>query len=231
MQAGRAAFARQGFNNARPLFSQILNDKPPYPDLVAEAYFAYGDCLMMEALGSTNVLANYGEASKAFRNITRQFGTNEVVPKAWGNLGNCFLQLARQEAAYYSEATNAFTRVLAFPNASVTDRSQALVGIGIALAKLADTYSTPKDQQALQEQAQASFLRVVYEKNLLPGEKPDPFWQKKAGLEAAQLAEQLQDWNAALGTYERLKQILPPLGPELDRRIARIRSRPAAEKP
>lgn len=230
MQAGRAAFARKGFNNARPLFSQILNDKPPYPDLVAEAYFAYGDCLMMEALGSTNIYAKYGEASTAFGNITRKYGTNAIVAKAWGNLGNCYLQLAREDVSSYSNATNAFQRVLSFPNASVSDRSQALVGIGIALAKLAETYTTSKEQQALTEQAQASFLRVLFEKNLIGSEKPDPFWQKKAGLEAAQLAEASQDWDAALGIYDRLKQVLPALTPELDRRIARIKSRPAQDR-
>ena len=231
MQAGRSAFARKGFNNARLLFSQILNDKPAYPDLVAQAYFAYGDCLMMEALGSTNVYAKYGEASTAFGNMTRQYTTNEVVPKAWGNLGNCYLQLAHQEVKYYYDATNAFQRVLSYPNASVSDRSQALVGIGIALLKLAETYSTAKEQQTLSEQAQVNFLRVLYEKNLMVSEKPDPFWQKKAGFEAAQLAESSQDWDAALGIYDRLKQILPALAPELDRRIARIKSRPNAEKP
>ena len=226
MQAGRAAFARQGLNDAQRLFSEIVQNPPPYPDLVAQAYFALGDCLMMQAAISTNAFAEYLNAATAFSYITKNFGTNEIVPKAWGSRGNCFLQLAkqdRQDASYYEKATNSYQMALTHPAASVGDRSQARVGMGIALAKLAESYSTPREQRPLQEQAQVQFGRVIYDRDLLPGEKPDRFWQKKAGLESIQLAELMQDWPAAQGLCEHLKQLLPPLAPELDRRIARLR--------
>ena len=225
MQEGRAAFARKGFNNAQELFTQILNEKPAYPDLVARAFLAYGDCLMIQAAISTNAFARYEEASKAFRNLTILYATNSVAPKAWGNLGNCYLQLAQQDPAYYySEATNSYQQVINHPLASIVDRSQAEIGIGIALKKRADTFTTALEREPLLERAQFHWHRVLYEKNLLKGESPDPFWQKKAGLESAQLAEAMQDWKAAAGIYERLRDLLPQLGPYLDRQIARVKA-------
>ena len=53
---------------------------------------------------------------------------------------------------------------------------------------------------------------------------PDPFWQKKAGLEAALISESALDWRAAAGIYERLKQIFPQVSVDLERRLARARS-------
>lgn len=229
MQEGRAAFARQGFNNAQDLFAGIINEKnPPFPDIVAKAYFALGDCLMMQATLSTNAAAQYAEAAKAFRNITFLYGTNNVAPKAWGNLANCYLQLAQQGSelgsAYYNEATNAYYQVLNHPASSVSDRSQAEVGVGIVLRKIADTLAAGRDRQALLDRSQTHFLKVLYEKNLILGQTPDPAWQKRAGIEAAQLCEANQDWKAALSIYERLKQLLPPLAPDLDRRILRVKT-------
>ncbi len=221
MQEGRAAFARQGFNNAHEIFSQIVNDKPPYPDLVARAYFALADCLWAQASLSTNAFAKYAEAAKAFGNITFLYGTNEVAPKAWGNLGNCLLQLAQQNPKSYQEVTNAYQQAILHPLASIADKSRAEVGLGIALRKFAETFAGTKERQPILEAAKTHFMRVLYEKNVTSSETPDAFWQRQAGLEAARLAEVGQDWMGAIGIYERLKQLIPQLGADLDRRILR----------
>lgn len=221
MQEGRAAFSRQGFNNAHEIFSQIVNDKPPYPDLVARAYFALADCLWAQAALSTNAFAKYAEAGKAFRNITFLYGTNEVAPKAWGNLGNCLLQLAQQNPNYYQEVTNAYQQAMLHPMASMADKSRAEVGLGIALRKWGETFTAQKERQPFLESAQNHFLRVLYEKNVAATENPDPFWQRQAGLEAARIAESNQEWKAAIGVYQRLKELLPQLSLDLDRRIGR----------
>ncbi|MBM3847030.1 MAG: tetratricopeptide repeat protein, partial [Verrucomicrobia bacterium] len=230
MQEGRAAFARQGFNNAQELFTQILNAQPPYPGLVADAFFAYGDCLMMQASISTNAFARYEEASTAYRTITRNFPTNAVTPKAWGSLGNCLLQLAQQDPVFYTtEATNAYQQVLNHPLAIVQDRSQAEIGIALALKKRAESLPSLSDRTLLLEKALYHFHRVLYGNNLHAGEVAHPFWLKKAGLESAQTAETLQNWDAALGTYSRLRELLPQLAPDLDRRIARARAAKTGE--
>ncbi|MBI3867718.1 MAG: tetratricopeptide repeat protein [Verrucomicrobia bacterium] len=226
MQEGRAAFTRQGFNNAHEIFSQIVNEKPPYQDLVARAYFALADCLMSQAAISTNAFAKYAEAGKAYQNITFLYGTNPVAPKAWGNLGNCLLQLAQlqQYATSYQQATNAYQQAMAHPLATVADRSRAEVGLGIALRKMAENFTSPKERQPVLDLAQWHFQRVLYEKNVSNMEQPDRFWQRVAGLESGRLSESLQDWKAAVGTYERLKQILPQFSADMDKRIERARS-------
>ncbi len=55
--------------------------------------------------------------------------------------------------------------------------------------------------------------------------------QKRAGLEAALIAEAAQDWRAAVGIYERLKQIFPQLSGDLDRKLARVKSLVPADQP
>ncbi|MBL9168483.1 MAG: tetratricopeptide repeat protein [Verrucomicrobiales bacterium] len=226
MQEGRAAFARQGYNNAQELFTGIVNEKdPPYPKLVAEAFFALGDCLWMQATTSTNAVRQLELASTAFRNITLLYPTNEVAPKAWGNLGNCYLQLAQQDSAdNYKKATNAYHQVLLHPLSSASNRSEAEIGIALVLKKLAESATQTRDRQALLDRAQLHLQRVLYEKNLQESERPDPFWQKKAGLEAALISESTLDWRAAAGIYERLKQIFPQVSPDLERRLARAKS-------
>lgn len=232
MQEGRAAYARQGYNNAQDLFTGIVNEKdPPYPQVVAEAFFALGDCLWAQAATSTNAFRQYVVASTAFINITSKFPTNEVAPKAWGNLGNVYFQLAQQEPDYYKKATNAYQQVLMHPLASAADRSEAEIGIAIVMTKLAESAVMNRDRRALLDKAQVHLQRVLYEQNLTPEEKPDRTMQKRAGLEAALIAEGAQDWRAAVGIYERLKQIFPQLSGDLDRKLARVKSLVPADQP
>ena len=51
------------------------------------------------------------------------------------------------------------------------------------------------------------------------GEEPDPFWVKKAGLEAARLAESLQQWPLAINLYGKLEEWLPQMRSSLDKKI------------
>jgi len=48
----------------------------------------------------------------------------------------------------------------------------------------------------------------------------DAFWVKKAGLQAAALAETLGDWDQARAIYSELKKWLPQLSEALDKKIA-----------
>ena len=64
-------------------------------------------------------------------------------------------------------------------------RSQAQIGIGIALEKMA-ALAAGADQTALLQLALDNYLDVFdSRKNLRDGETADPFWVKKAGLRAA----------------------------------------------
>ena len=53
------------------------------------------------------------------------------------------------------------------------------------------------------------------------GEKGDPFWTRKAGLEAARLAESQGQWDQAIKVYERLQELMPVLRPRTEKSIAR----------
>ena len=109
---------------------------------------------------------------------------------------------------------------MALPAADVATRSQARVGLGIVAEKLAERL--PAEQRPAQlRQALDAYLDVFYEKDLRPNETAVPYWLQRAGLDAARLAETLQDWRLAIRIYERLRELLPPLKSSLDKRIAR----------
>ena len=49
---------------------------------------------------------------------------------------------------------------------------------------------------------------------------PDSFWVKKAGLQAAGVAEASGEWAQAVAVYRRLEDLLPPLRGLLENKIA-----------
>ena len=59
------------------------------------------------------------------------------------------------------------------------------------------------------------YLDVFYQTVVPEGEPPDPFWTKKAGLEAGRLASELGEWAQAERVYERLAELFPELRPSL----------------
>jgi hypothetical protein len=67
-----------------------------------------------------------------FGQLCQSYPTNEWGALAWGELGDCCLQLNNFDAA-----TNAYAQVFASPFADISARSQAQVGFGIALEKKA----------------------------------------------------------------------------------------------
>ena len=223
MMAGRAAMSRQDFNGAIQYFITLTSDTNCPPDLDAQALFAYGSAEMQDP-DTNNPLANYVTAIKVFTAIGQNYaGTDQswLVPLAWGAMGECYLQLAGQPqgAQYYDDATNAYAQVIHSPQADATARSQAQVGIGLVMEKRA-AQATGPDQTALLQQALQNYLDVLYERNLRDGEAGDPFWVKKAGLQAASVAETLGEWPQAVNVYRRLEGLLPVLHDMLEKKIA-----------
>ena len=163
-------------------------------------------------------------AIKVFKAIGQTYaGTDQawLVPLAWGEMGDCYLQLAGQPqgAHFYDDATNAYAQVINSPLADAAARSQAQMGIGLVLEKRA-AQATGPDQTALLQQALQNYLDVLYGKNLRDGEPADPFWLKKAGLQAASVAETLGEWPQAVNVYRRLEELLPHLHDLLEKKIA-----------
>jgi hypothetical protein len=123
------------------------------------------------------------------------FPGNEFAALALGEIGNCDLQLGD-----YAAATNAYAQVINFPSATLSARSEAKIGIGIALEKLAA--QSPDERTNLLNLARSNYLDVFYSSSgfYRDGELPDEFWMKKAGLQALPLLD-------VPGAFERDKFI------------------------
>jgi hypothetical protein len=102
-------------------------------------------------------------------------------------------------------------------------RSQAQVGLGIVLEKIA-ALATGTNQVALFGLARDDYYEVFKGNNLRKdnGEMSDPFWQKKAGLEAARLEEYLQEWPQAVLFYRDMTNSWPPLQATLENKIEKL---------
>jgi outer membrane protein assembly factor BamD (BamD/ComL family) len=180
MMAGRAAMGRLGYTDAIRYFTSLTSDTNCPPDLNAKALFAYGSALMQGGATETNnPSANFERAMSVFSRICQLYPTNELGALAWGEIGDCDLQLAA-----YDAATNAYAQVIASPFADISARSQAQIGFGIALEKKA-ALATGSDQTALLKLALDNYLAVF---DTRFGEN-DPFWVKKAGLQALPLMD------------------------------------------
>ncbi len=213
MMAGLSAVARGDYNGAIQNYFHKLEADTNCPDnLRAQAAFADGNALMvMDSTDTNNPLANFGSASDVFTSICVKYPTNDFVARAWGEIGDCQLQLTN-----YDAATNAYAQVLN-PNlqANISLRSQAQIGMGIALEKKA-AMTTGNDQKTLLQLALDEYLDVFYATNLRDEDTDDLFWVKKAGLQALPLIETLGTGNPNK-FIDRMEQKLPQLYDSLEK--------------
>jgi TolA-binding protein len=216
MMAGRAAMAWGGYSDAIHYFTGLTGDTNCPPDLNAQALFAYGSVLMLTPSDETNnPLANFKLAASVFGQISP---TNELSALAEIKIGDCDLQLTN-----YDDATNAYAAVFNSTNADVSARSEAQIGFGIALEKMA-ALMTGADQNALLKMAQDNYYSVFQEneynsRHELPA---DPFWQKKAALETERLDESLQEWTQAVKIYRDMTNNWSSLQPALQNNIEKL---------
>jgi TolA-binding protein len=198
LMAGRAAVARSDYVGAnRDYFSKLEADTNCPIDLRVQATFAHGDALMRsDSTDTNNPLANFGAATNEFIQVVQLYPTNELGALALFYIGECNVQLTN-----YDAATNAYAQVFNSPFASIAARSQAQIGFGIALQNKA-ALATGDDQQKLLRLALDNYLDVF---DTRFGEN-DPFWVKKAGLQALPLAGQLgvADLNKLIDDLEGL---------------------------
>ena len=186
LMAERAAIGWGGDTDASTLFTALVADTNCPPDLSAQARFVWGDHLMQMPSSDTNsLLANYQAATNFFGQIIQSNPTNEISALAWGEIGDCDLQLND-----FNAMTNAFAQALNSRFASVSARSQAQIGLGLALEKMA-AQTSGIDRTNLLLLAQKNYLDVFFGNNLRDDELKDPFWTREAGLRALPLVEML----------------------------------------
>ncbi|MGD0251353.1 MAG: tetratricopeptide repeat protein [Verrucomicrobiota bacterium] len=211
MMAGRAAVARQGYSDASDYFTKLEEDTNCPKELRVQATFAYGTVLMrMDSTVTNNPLANFQLATNVFNQICQLYSTNELGALAWGEIGDCDLQLAN-----YDAATNAYAQVVNSPFPNIAARSQAQIGLGLALEKKAAA-AAGGDQKVLRELALKNYLDVFYENNLRNDEQADAFWTKKAGLQALPLIEGLGE-SPPEDFFNRMENWLPQLKDSLEK--------------
>jgi tetratricopeptide (TPR) repeat protein len=220
MMAGRVAAARLVWKDAADYFLGLYNDTNAPPDMRMQALFAYGDYWISR--DSTNKLADYEQAILAFTQVHEAGPTNRLGLLALGQKAICLLQWAADGG---TNAAQAFRELAASPYADVVTRSIATIGLGLTLEKRVPG-KAPAEQAALLQEALGHYLDVFYyEKSLKPGEKPDLFWVRRAGEDAARLAERTGRTDQAINVYKRLQEMFPPRSATYERRIALVRER------
>jgi tetratricopeptide (TPR) repeat protein len=230
LMAGRAAFSRQDYHAARGYFTNLIADPAASTNLLPEAWFELGNTLMADKpAGTTNALANYLDALVAFTKIPQNFPESRFVPLAWGQAGNCDLQLGVADPKRFDDALEAYRNVLKSERADVATRSMAEVHIAVALEEKAKIAPAP-ERLGLVNEALARYLSVVTA-DLRPNETADPFWVKEAALGAARLAEEQQRWEVAASLYEKLKELSPPLRETWQARLERLSQLRQAAQP
>ena len=232
MMAGRAAVGRQDYSAAIRYFTMLTSDTNCPSGLWIEAMFAYGGSLMFRNSGvSNNPTADLNVAVGVFGTIRDKYPNTRDAAQALGALGECYFQLGASAPNNYLLATNVYQQVINLPQSSVAARSQAQIGLGLTLEKMAQG-RTAAEQLALLKLARDNYVDVFHEANLHGDEKPDPFSVKRAGMETLRLLESgpLQDWDQLVKVCERLQTMLPPLKPRLEKVIARAKEHLPQEK-
>lgn len=220
MMAGRAAIAREVWLDGLGYFTNLTSSLNWTNSLWTQAMLAYGDALRrIESPDTNNPVFNFQEAIKVYAKIHQLHSTNAIAARAWGEIGNCYLQLATRDTNQYTNATRAFRQVLDTAGADVDTRSEAVVGLGRVAEHLAESEKEAARTARLRE-ALDHYLDVFYKKNLRDGERAAAFWQKEAGVKAAKLlAESLHDPGAAEKIYEELGKEFPPLRPRFEKKL------------
>jgi TolA-binding protein len=217
LMAGRAAVSRTDDAEAiRDYFEKLEGDTNCPLDLRVQATFLHGSALMkMDSPDTNNPTSNFSVAVTVLHTICESFPTNETGARAWGLIGNCYLQLSR-----YNDATNAYRQAINYAGTNVSLQSQAQIGLGIVLEKMAALLPAGSNQTALLNQAEASYWDVLQDaKQNANGGGQDLFWTKEAGLKAADLAVGSGKWEDATNFYGELLHLMPELQDLLARKI------------
>ena len=216
LKAGSAAYERQGYGAARGYLTNLLNDATCPAALQPAVWFELGKTLMEEPSASTNLLANYVEAIAAFSKIPQNFTNSHLAPLAWGLIGNCYLQ-TRQ----YDQALECYQNVLK-SEADIADRSEAQVGVALALEGKAKEAKAAAERAILVREAQNAYLSVVTGRLLRTNEVSHVFWVARAAKEGARLAEQEKWWDEAIRLYQRLIEVAPQSQKTWEARLERV---------
>lgn len=222
LMAGRSAFFRQGYGDARGYFTNLIADPNCPPALLPEVYFELGNTIMAQEPRAPEArLLRYSEAIVAYNKIPQLFPQSSFAPLAWGQIGDCHLQLASEDPKQFDRAIEAYQQVLQSGRADVTARANADFGIAVVHEKRAAA-ATGEEQTRLLNEALRRYLYVVEGRGLRENEMADPSLVKESALAAARIAEEQRRWDVAESLYLRLMELLPPTRTLCEARLQRL---------
>ncbi|HXS68884.1 MAG TPA: hypothetical protein VN761_08575, partial [Candidatus Polarisedimenticolia bacterium] len=217
MMAGQSAMARFAYKQAIPYFTNLMGPDIPR-DLQVQATMAYADATISQ--DSTNKMKDLNDAIQSLKTIVVTQSNTPPAALAWGRMGDCYFALGADDANQYTNAAAFYRKVIEAPFASRDARNEARFKLGYTLEKQAGP-KTGADQTEALNQALNQYVDAFYQ-GLNDSEKPSPFWTKKSGLAAAQLAETLQKWQLEINLYKELKNLIPVLAPTCEKKIAKV---------
>ena len=207
--AGRSAMGRQGFEDARKIFQDLLNDEGLTMPGRVEATFALGDLTLTElGGGGDETLGKLTQATNAFHEIIQESPTNAVAARAWGRIGDGCLLISREQPGYLAHAEEAYRKSLTLATVAPAEvRSQSHLGLAYALERSA----AGLDAKARLNSAADHAMAVFYGRHLEAGEKVGAYWQTQSGFVAIRILERLKRYREAIGLCDELARQFPGL--------------------
>jgi len=229
--AGKSALANQETKDATDYFNKLVEYDTNAPAaLVARSYLALGDIYFQQFQASQTNLEVLSAAIAAASRCTNGAPTNAIAVEALGRLGDYHKGWADKSTNTYKYARQMYETITNFPagSISVSARSQAEFGLGVIAEKEQKLPLPPEQKEQKLQLALSHYCNVIYND---PADF-DPYWLEQAGVAAAQIYEDQQDWKDAISVYQRVLRYLPALRPLLEKKIAaaEARSRDAAKK-
>ena len=187
LMAGQSAMRLGSMDQAINNFlSKVIEDTNNPDSLRDQARFAYAEARRQMYMVSPDTnYVNLQYATNILGQMYYETPTNIAGALAWCDTGD-FDQIM----GALDGATNAYAQAFAAPSAPPELRNRAKVGFGLVLKKKAEGLP-PDMQQPLLSLALDSFVDVVYNTNSYS----DPYWTKKAAVEALPLMQLLQKGN------------------------------------
>ena len=200
---------RQGFEDARKIFQDLLNDESLKMSGRVEATFALGDLTLTElGGGGEETLGKLTQATNAFHEIILESPTNAVAARAWGRIGDGCLLISRDQPGYLSHAEDAYRKSLALAEVSPAEvQSQTHLGLAYTLERSA----AGVDAEARLNSAADHAMAVFYGRHLEAGEKVEAYWQTQSGFVAIRVLERLKRYREAVGLCDELARLYPGL--------------------
>ena len=219
MAAGRSAMERESYQQAISYFTNLMSLSDCPLDLQIQATVAYADATISG--DSTNKVADLKEAIRSLATITNTEPNTWQAAQALGKIGDCYFDWGTRDPGLYTNAFIVYSNLAEAPYARNDARQEARFQLGDVVEKQA-AQKTGEAQTSLLKNALSLYVDAFYQ-GLHDSAGFSPFWTKKSGRKAAELAESLQEWQSAFCLYDKLKTLLPVLAPDCDKKMDKAR--------